>query len=249
MGYNAAVESSATGRWYGRIIEFIGTHARADDKDTLLTRLKEELNYHIAWLQHHDDRAPRFRIIPIKIVEHVENVSKLGESGGEVATFSFDHQLISNEALKQIVQLMSYNRMDLLSLMKGLSPTQLKHIPLGKKRNIIDILSHICNAEEFYISRLGREADDLYEQKLGMSVDEADSLHIIERLSIVRDACIAVLTELVPQKNGILLKRSDYTNHPNETWTVYKILRRFLEHEREHIYNIRSYIDLPIRQL
>ena len=79
-----------------------------------------------------------------------------------------------------------------------------------------------------------------------MKVEEADKLPINERLSTVRQACITTLEELISVKTGVFT-RAEYTNYPDERWTPKKVLRRFLEHEREHIYNIRWYLGEPPR--
>ena len=40
-----------------------------------------------------------------------------------------------------------------------------------------------------------------------------------------------------------MFKRSAYTKHPEEEWTFRKVLRRFVEHEREHIGTIKKVIE------
>ena len=54
------------------------------------------------------------------------------------------------------------------------------------------------------------------------------------------------LRQIVPLKTGVFT-RADFTSYPTEQWTARKVLRRFLEHEREHIYNIRWYLGKDIR--
>ena len=65
-------------------------------------------------------------------------------------------------------------------------------------------------------------------------------------MNIVRKACKKTLKETLIKKDGIFM-RPEYTQYPNEQWTARKVLRRFLEHEREHTYNIRWYLGMKIR--
>jgi len=38
-------------------------------------------------------------------------------------------------------------------------------------------------------------------------------------------------------------KRRAYTKHPEELWTLRKVLRRFLEHEKEHLGTIQIILE------
>lgn len=238
----AAIEHGNTGIWYGRLIELPGTHGRAQSKKNLMTVLSEELEYHLEWLGRHSEMIPPIRNSTIMIKEEIEDISELGESGGEVAFFDFDRQPVGEEKLNDFIRYMGHNREDLMKIVVDLDRGKMNKIPKGKGRNVTDILSHVCNAEEFYLSRLGERADELYEGHLGMSVAEADHLPIFERLEVVRSACLKTLRELAPIKGEGTFTRIEYTAYPSERWSFYKVLRRFLEHEREHIYNIREYL-------
>ncbi len=243
----AAIEHGNTGLWYGRLTEFPGTHGRARDREVLLKDLQEELEYHLRWLRRHQEPVPQLSNPAIRVVEEVEGVSELGESGGEVAFFEFDRQTVDEKCFGILKRYMVHNREDLVNTVVDLDRKTLSKTPEGKQRSIFDILAHVCNAEEFYLSRLGEEADQLYQMNLGMEMSEADELPILERLGVIRTACIRTLKQLLPEKKEGEFTRIDYTTYPSERWSLYKVLRRFLEHEREHIYNIREYLGLAPR--
>lgn len=249
MKIQAAIETGSTGLWYGRIICLIGTHARANTREGLLKELGEELRYHLAWLRIHGEEASNIDDPEIIVAEEVAGVQQLGESGGEVAFFRFDEEPVSDEQLTRCIGLMEHNRRELLWTMEGLTEEELSHVPPGKGRNINQILRHVCNAEEWYLSRLGADAEKLYEEKLGRPVSEVDALPVHDRMKTVREACVASLLILVPAKNGLTFKRARYTSYPAERWSTRKVLRRYLEHEREHIYNIREYLGIEPRTL
>ena len=238
----AAIETGTTGFWYGRITSLIGTHARATTREGLLKELDEELWYHLGWLTRNGETAPTINDPVIEVAEEVIGVSLLGESGGEVAFLRSDEEPVKEEMLQRCLRYMGYNRREIIRTVDGLSEAELSYVPPGKGRNIYQILRHVCNAEEWYLSRLGADAEALYEAKLGKPVSEVDLLPVHERMEAVREASVAALLELVPAKNGLTLSRAEYTSYPGERWSTRKVLRRYLEHEREHIYNIREYL-------
>jgi predicted RNase H-like HicB family nuclease len=243
----AAIETGTTGLWYGRITGFIGTHARATTREGLLKELDEELQHHLGWLRRNGEEAPAIEDPVIEVAEKVTGVQLLGESGGEVAFFRFDEEPVSDELLLRCIRLMGHNRREILRTVDGLTEEELRNVPPGKGRSINQILRHVCNAEEWYLSRLGAEADSLYEAKLGRPVSQVDELPVQDRMKAVREACVASLRVLVPAKNGLTLTRAEYTSYPGERWSTRKVLRRYLEHEREHIYNIREYLGVQPR--
>lgn len=249
MHIPVALERGTTDRWYGRCIGYPGTIAYAPSKQELLKELTQEINYHVTWLRNHHERVPPLNTIYLTIAEEVTAVCDLGESGGEVAFFSFDIQTITPEKMHTFFKLMHFSREDLVTMVRTIPHDALAYTPPGKSRTLLDIVHHICNCEEFYISRLGEEADKKYEEYAGMPLHEIDELPIFDRLNLVRHSCVKTLEVLIPQKKDAIFKRSEYTNHPREKWSAYKVLRRFLEHEREHYYNILEYLNRPVRTL
>lgn len=247
MPLGIALETGTTGLWYGRFIDFLGTHARANSREGVLSELELELNFHLIWLYRHGEEIPEIDDLHLDVVEEMSNVNELGDSGGEVALFQYDKRNVTMERLDEIITLMTHYRNDLLKLIKPVDHEIMQIVPTTKTRSISDILHHICNAEEWYISRMGSDAQALYE-----SIDnslERDNLPIRERLSCVREACVHTLRDVVPTLGANTFTRSEYTSYPEEEWTAHKVLRRFLEHEREHYYNIRGYLKIPVRPM
>jgi predicted RNase H-like HicB family nuclease/uncharacterized damage-inducible protein DinB len=243
----AAIETGTTGLWYGRITSLMGAHARATTREGLLKELDEELQYHLEWLRRNGEKVPSISDPVIEVAEEVTGVQLLGESGGEVAFLRSDEEPVPEELLHRCIRYMGYNRMEIIRAVDGLSEEELSNVPPGKGRSIVQILRHVCNAEEWYLSRLGADAEALYEAKLGRPVSEVDRLPVLDRMEAVREAGVAALRELVPAKNGLTLTRAEYTSYPGERWSTRKVIRRYLEHEREHIYNIREYLGVEPR--
>lgn len=249
LQFPVAIEHGTTGTWYGRFVDYPGTHARAFDKQALLHELEEEIRYHISWMKKHDLGTLEILDFELIIDEEQVNIQELGESGGEVALFEFDKQLVANNQFHSFIQIMTINRSELLNLVKPLPASRLEFTPNDKSRCINEILMHICNAEEWYISRMGENATLTYLQYADMPESELDSLPVFERLNTVREACLQALKTIIPDFKLKIFKRAKFTKYPEEKWTAFKVLRRFLEHEREHFYNIRDYLGIPRRSL
>lgn len=236
----AAIETGTTNKWYGRIINLPGTIAKAKTRDNLFHQLSIERNEYVVWLKRFNEDLSIPTGGEIVIKEEVLDIAELGESGGSVALFEFDIQPISSEKLENYLRLMNYSRQSLLELINKIPESKMSKKLLTSERTPIQILKHVCNAEEWYISRLGEEAEQLYERFIGMPVPHLDSKPIFERLRIVRKGCVDVLKELIIPKEARIFTTAAYTNHPDEKWTAHKVLRRFIEHEREHYYSIQN---------
>jgi len=235
-----AIENGTNGKWYGRIIDLLGSITKANSREELVLNLENEKHEYILWLKGYNEDLSVYLHDKLIIKEEISNISQLGESGGTVALFEYDKRVVSSERLKYFFKLMEYSRKTLLELIKDIQPEKMAEQVSQNNRTIIQVLHHICNTEEWYKSRLGEEADFLYEKHLGISVDYLDQKPIIERLEYVRKGCLNVLNDLIVQKGAKIFTREAYTNYPEEPWTAHKVLRRFIEHEREHYYSIRT---------
>ncbi|MFX0116202.1 MAG: DinB family protein [Candidatus Hodarchaeota archaeon] len=235
---SAAIEHGTTSKWYGRIIELPGTIAKAASRKQLLLALQLMLDSHISWLKQNNESITVNSAETIRVKEEIIDIPALGESGGCVALFEFDKQPVTLENLRNYFRLMAYSRKALLELIQPIPP-ELFNVRLPESnRTTLQILAHICNAEEWYKSRLGEHVDQRYEEVIGMPMAKLDKLPILQRLDIVRKSCLVVLEETILSKGATIFTREAYTDFPEELWTASKVLRRYIEHEREHYYSL-----------
>jgi hypothetical protein len=168
------------------------------------------------------------------VVEERGGIPGLGESGGAVALFGSDLAPVDEAALGEAIRLMSLSREELLGVVGGLTEEVLDAEPIPGKRTVRRDMSHVVNAEEWYVSRLGRRYQWVYEGGLRGAVGRR-RLSAVERLSVTRPPMIDALGAALGEgRQGPFVRRA-YTRHPEELWTLRKVLRRFLEHEREHL--------------
>jgi len=239
MSYSAAIEHGTTGRLYGRIIELPGTISRGNEEAQLLSGLKLLLRNHLTWLGR-EEESERLNSCEIVVVERILGIPDLGESGGCTALFEYDKCIVTSNQLSHFLWLMDRSRTTLLQLIDRIPPRTLKEKLPNSERSGSKVLAHICNAEEWYKSRLGANADEEYERNIGMPLEQLDKLPPLQRMPIVRRGCTAVLRELVPTMGSKVFTRSEYTSYPEEQWTAYKVLRRYVEHEREHFFSLKD---------
>jgi uncharacterized damage-inducible protein DinB len=132
------------------------------------------------------------------------------------------------------LDLIHWNRGELLALVQPIPEDARNARALQGKRTLNETLRHVMNAEQWYISRLGLGVQKEYEGH-ARRVRFGRRQTIPERLVTTRHDAVQTLKEVFGRgKLGIFTRRA-YTRHPQEEWTFRKVLRRFVEHEREHI--------------
>jgi uncharacterized damage-inducible protein DinB len=92
----------------------------------------------------------------------------------------------------------------------------------------------VGNAEQWYISRL------VPLETLPAEWKHDDEMSIFDHLAMVRRTAVARLRGLTEVERSEVFYPRAWTDHPDEPWTARKVLRRFLEHEREHTGQVRE---------
>ena len=234
--------------WYAHVLELPGCFMRGDSRERVLSGLPSAIADHIAFLQANGinvaDKATNF-----KVVEEIGDIPELGESGGAVAFFASDLKPVDEREFQSFLELMRLNRNELTTLVASLTEEDLEVRPLIGKRTIREDLRHIGNAEEWYISRMGVKSQRLYESYYRGICPKGRRPKGMERLEAVRKGTVYALEALHRAGISRTFKRTAYTRHRDELWTFRKVLRRFIEHEREHIGTIRKVVDsLAVRE-
>jgi predicted RNase H-like HicB family nuclease/uncharacterized damage-inducible protein DinB len=124
--------------------------------------------------------------------------------------------LMPNEA-EQLVQWLEISRDELLETVEKLPPAALDWKPNPNIMSIREILNHVANADWWYVQRLHAWPSDTF-----------------EHLAATRALAESSLRHLSDEE------RNRVTVHYGEEWTARKVARRALEHEREHLQQIRD---------
>jgi len=229
-------------RWYAHVAELPGCFTREDDREKALIALPEAISRHLEYLRSKGVKRG-WTASGIRVVEEVDGIPELGEAGGAVALFKSDEAPVSGAEFRSFLELMRWNREELMSIVEPLSENARTARPLHDKWTINETLRHIANAEEWYISRLGLDAQREYETFIESTKPAERKQTIPDRLDMTRQGVYHELGASFRRGVPRVFTRSAYTKHPEEEWTFRKVLRRFVEHEREHIGTIKRVID------
>ncbi len=234
-------------RWrYAHVVELPGCFTRGETREEVLGALPNAIADHIAFLGARGH--PVDATLDFGLVEEIHGIPELGEAGGAVALFSSDGEPVGEEEFNHFLDLMRWNREELLGIVEHLSEEERNARPLPDKWTIEETLRHVANAEEWYVSRLGAGIQGEYEGFVrGMNPEERWG-SIIERLEATRRGCVHSLEYAFGRGAEGVFTRAAYTRHPEERWTFRKVLRRFVEHEREHIGTIKRVADALARR-
>jgi len=219
------------------IVELPGCFVWDKTKSKALKKLPQAIKEYLIFLKKNGEVNLR---VPKKIEFEVVETKK-GScpviSGNKAALFSYDLIQPSNDFIKKCLRWMRYNRKELLDRVKKLSDEVLDWRPNKKIRSIRETLNHIATAEWWYLSRL-RDFKELY-PVIGYPQDK-----IFEKLKKNREIALKILKNLSPKDRKRINIPKKYARYKDEKWTAKKILRRFLEHEREHIGTIDKSLKL-----
>jgi len=224
--------------WYAHVAELPGCFTRGSTREAVLASLGKAIADHLAFLGAHGHRLEGGSS-GFAVVEEVEGIPELGESGGAVALFASDKASVGAQEFDGSLNLMQWNRGELLALIQPIPEDTRNARALPGKRTLNETLRHVMNAEEWYISRLGLGVQKEYEghaRRLRLGRRQT----IPERLVVTRKAAVQTLKEVFERGKLGIFTRVAHTRHPEEEWTFRKVLRRFVEHEREHIGTIRE---------
>lgn len=233
MRYPVYMEGQGT-RWMGHVLALPGCCVRGRSRAGVLDSLPLAVREYAAWLRRHGEGPEKDDVeVFVDVAEEVVGTGPF-DPGDAAALFSVERSPVTLDDIEDCLRLMSYSRSDLLYLVGNLPDKVLDWRESQTEFSLRIMLRHIGNAEEWYISRLF-EPDQLPEE---WAADH--SLPIFEFLDLERRGCVDCLRRLDERQRSEVFRPVHFTDHPEEEWTAAKVLRRFVEHEREHTRQARA---------
>ena len=227
MIIRVGLENGIEGRSLAWALDYPGCFAYGNEASAALLNIPQALlRYEDRMRQHTDQPWASFGDFDIRMVEDwqvyfINNAYVLTREGYEVnAWFRDDWRPLDPLEIDHGLQLLAWNRADLLAVASGLSPEALDARYTGERWSVRGIVGHVANAEWWYLDRLGLSAasrQDLPED-------------VFERLEAVRQLTIHSLPALA----GVVRAEGK----DGEFWSPRKLLRRVLWHEMDHIQHI-----------
>lgn len=219
------------------ILELPGLSVRLDHPGAVNTQLPPVIRGYRAWLQKYGHaEATADEVIEFEIMQEISGSGPFNP-GDAAALFTTELQPIDSAEMERYFLLMDCSRKDLLTIVSFLTEKDFDWRPDKDSFTISRILRHIGNAEEWYVSRL------VAAENLPEAWKDDEHLPILVFLEMERQTAVSCLRKLTPSERGKIYQSALWTDHPDESWTLRKVLRRFLEHEREHTAQIRNYLE------
>jgi hypothetical protein len=209
---SVAFETNGRG-WLGYVAELPGAFVRGATEEEALSKVDGEVRSYLAWLG--TCPKPGCKAIVVQrhrstlAVEDADNEILLAADGGPVGGEDFRH-ILDVARLSGDTFLKLYGGAE---FKEWIDEARLRKTFYGENPASIQmIFDHVKNCQYYYLSRTGISFDD----------GETDFARI-------REMCLDRITGLYDGRNNSETFRVD-----GESWTLKKILRRFVWHDRIH---------------
>lgn len=233
MNVEAFLEIAPNGRCMAHMLDFPGCFSLAGSREEALQNVPDAVCSYVHWLTRHGEPGEIPRGIEVQVAEEIKGFGPF-ERGDRAALFAPDRRPLEREKMELLIQRAGYNRADLLRTVEGLLAEELDRQWVEGEMTIREILRHIGNVEQWYVSRI----TDPHTLPLEWADDE--HLPTFDFLEMERRTAIERLRQLTDGELAAIVYPARWTDHPDEPWTARKALRRLLEHEREHYHQIRD---------
>ena len=233
MPYNVYLEMNPAGTTLAHIPELPGLCLRGDSQEAALAALPQAIDSYFQWLQQHGEPLPRPDTITWQVVETIHDFGPF-QRGDKAALFAADKAPLSREALETHLRYAGYGRADLLALTRHLPEQLLEWQPNDQTMSIRQILSHVGGSAQWYVSRL------VEAETLPPEWEHDDELGVFDFLALQQRTVSQRLRQLTEEELVQVTFPAMWSYHPDEMWTARKALRRLVEHELEHVAQVRQ---------
>lgn len=233
---SAYLEVARDGSWTAHVLDLPGCVAFGRSREATLDALARDVDDYLAWLRRHGETVPAVELpVTLAIAEVVERVSPARASGEKVATFGPDYTSLTEDEVRQRLRLMHHARSDLLALLEALPLGGLDLVVPGGDRTVRQVAQHVGQAECWYLIRLSDDED----AAIAALYDRLDS-DLVSALGALQSEAERRIGAWTPETRAAIHTPKQFTRYGDEVWTARKVLRRFIEHQREHLAELRG---------
>ena len=228
MQVQIGIENNNEGKSVAWSLEHFGCYALGPDGQSAIVAMAKAIPEYIAWMEQHTDN-PWFNPveIDIRLVDvyddyYIDNQYNPVRAGGKLikAFFKTDWKPLTQMDVEHILQIISWNRQELVEVISGLDDSILDKTLEEGEWPIRRILAHLGRSEWWLVDRLDRAHPE-----------DQLSRDAYERLLVERGNLVTILPDLI-DLNQVVGK-------DGEIWSPRKVLRRVCWHERDHIQHIK----------
>ena len=241
------LDATASGRVMAHLLEPPGLGVRFPSREAMARDLPGLLDAHLAWLRARGEAVPAGPSDYVVAEEIV--VAGDFESGDDVGFYTPDTVPPTSEEVERYLCIAGHAHTDLLALVEPLDGAALDWVRDERTRPIRRVLRHIVGAELWYMTRI---IDDPKAAGLPEIIRDADARcdateDLVERVRIAWPAFQHWARSLTREQRERIVVPVHHASHP-ERWTARKMLRRCIEHCREHTRSIEQILADSRRQ-
>ena len=232
--YPVFVEADDEGLAMAHVLDLPGCMARGSSREQALERLAGAIRDTWSWLRRHGELAPdEGEELRLEVAGEFTGTGPF-DPGDAAALYPPEREPITPAEMEEAFRHMSHARADLLALAGGVTEELLDWVPFPGHYTLRRILRHIGNADEWYVSRI------VPPETLPPEWADDEEMPLPEFLEMSRRTAVERLRLLTETEREGVFFPTEWTSHPEEAWTARKVLRRALEHEREHTAQARE---------
>lgn len=208
-----AMETNGKG-FHGFIVELPGAFVRGPSEEEAVSKAQGEAESYLRWLGQKRAQSPR-----VRIVQTLQCRLTVEDADCEIL-LADDKQQMSDQEFRLLAELAKYSGItfntlfDSAKLKDWVDEARIRTTFYGQnKKTIREIFDHVKQTQCFYISRTGLSLNENRE----------------EPFMRMRDLSLETLASLFRKS-----EKSKIYTLDGEDWTLKKILRRFIWHDRIH---------------
>ncbi len=214
------------------VLDLLGCIANGPTTEEALAKTPKAIHDYLHFLQRQGEDVDPEAEVQTEIAEHITEGVWLG-NGDPSLVFSPDLEPLTTEEMELFINRLEGMRLEMVALIGDFSEAQLEEKPQPKGRPIKTILEHILESEYAYMAAFGRPQDM---PGTGSIVKKRQG-DLLDWMAYVRGREIERLRSLSSQE------RSEPFIHWKYTRTARKVMRRMLEHQWEHLTEIKERLE------
>ena len=220
MQYQLGVEDIEQGHWVAWVLDLPGCFSSANTQEEATAQTPTRIAEYFDWLKT-NGRASPLATEPIEMKVPEVFLSFPSQDNYSVnAFFQDDRRPLNYDEVEYYLWLLDCTRRDLLAVVHQIPRERLSQPVTGEVQGSIEgILNHIAGAENWYLDRLSLALPN--EDMLDEPLARLERVRAHTRTRLLKLADDARVIELV-----------------GEQWSVRKVMRRALWHERDHTKHI-----------
>jgi predicted RNase H-like HicB family nuclease/uncharacterized damage-inducible protein DinB len=207
------------------VFDLLGCIVQGTTTEEALEDAPRAIRSYLEFLHRHGEAVHPDEEIQTRIAEHNTEGTWVGSGH-----FSADLEPVMPEELEMYIRRLEWSRAEILELVNGLSEEQMVVKPLSSGRPVKAILEHIFGSEYSYTRHFGK-LDGI--RGSGSNVSRSKGA-LLAWMGVLRDSEIKKLRSLSRQElsEPFVLSKS--------THTARRLVRRMLEHEWEHLVELKE---------